>query len=92
VSAKPPFGGSERVLSYLVRYTHRTAIANSRLAAVNDKEVAQPPHLQIEVVVPFRSPSDSNSRVLSTPPSAARRTVWARTAYGVWPQRGFAPS
>ena len=40
VYAKPPFGGPERVLAYLARYTHRTAIANSRLVAVNDNEVA----------------------------------------------------
>jgi hypothetical protein len=40
VYAKPPFGGPERVLVYLTRYTHRTAIANSRLVAVADDEVA----------------------------------------------------
>jgi Putative transposase/Transposase zinc-binding domain len=31
VYAKPPFGGPEQVLAYLGRYTHRVAIANSRL-------------------------------------------------------------
>jgi Putative transposase len=40
VYAKPPFGGPKRVLAYLARYTHRTAIANSRLLAVDDEEVA----------------------------------------------------
>ena len=40
VYAKPPFGGPERVLAYLARYTHRTAIANSRLLSVDDEEVA----------------------------------------------------
>jgi len=40
VYAKPPFGGPERVLAYLARYTHRTAIANSRFVAVDDDEVA----------------------------------------------------
>ncbi len=40
VYAKAPFGGPERVLAYLARYTHRTAIANSRLIAVDDNEVA----------------------------------------------------
>jgi hypothetical protein len=40
VYAKPPFGGPARVLGYLARYTHRTAIANSRLVAVDDSEVA----------------------------------------------------
>jgi len=42
VYAKPPFGGPARVLAYLARYTHRTAIANSRLVAVGDNEVAFP--------------------------------------------------
>jgi hypothetical protein len=40
VYAKPPFGGPERVLAYLARYTHRTAIGNSRLVDVTDAEVA----------------------------------------------------
>jgi len=40
VYAKPPFGGPERVLAYLARYTHRTAIANSRIVAVDDDNVA----------------------------------------------------
>jgi Putative transposase/Transposase zinc-binding domain len=40
VYAKPPFGGPERVLAYLARYTHRTAIANSRLVVVDDDHVA----------------------------------------------------
>ena len=40
VYAKPPFGGPERVLAYLARYTHRTAIANSRIVAVDEDEVA----------------------------------------------------
>ena len=33
VYAKRPFGGPEAVLAYLARYTHRVAIANSRLVA-----------------------------------------------------------
>ena len=33
VYAKRPFGGPETVLAYLSRYTHRVAIANSRLIA-----------------------------------------------------------
>lgn len=38
VHAKPPFGSPEHVLAYLGRYTHRVAIASSRLAAA-DSEV-----------------------------------------------------
>ena len=40
VYAKPPFGGPEQVLAYLARYTHRAAIANSRLVAAGDDDVA----------------------------------------------------
>lgn len=39
VYAKRPFGGPEQVLEYLGRYTHRVAIANSRLVAVTDNHV-----------------------------------------------------
>jgi hypothetical protein len=35
VYAKRPFGGPQAVLAYLSRYTHRVAIANSRLIACN---------------------------------------------------------
>jgi hypothetical protein len=34
VYAKPPWGSPEQVLKYLSRYTHRVAIANSRLVFV----------------------------------------------------------
>ena len=40
VYAKPPFGGPSQVLAYLARYTHRAAIANSRLVEITDDEVA----------------------------------------------------
>src|SRR5437773_1242793 len=39
VYAKPPFGGPDRVLKYLSRYTHRVAIANERLVFVGNGEV-----------------------------------------------------
>ena len=39
VYAKRPFAGPEAVLAYLSRYTHRVAIANSRLIARDDKSV-----------------------------------------------------
>ena len=39
VYAKRPFGGPEAVLAYLSRYTHRVAIANSRLIAFNRDSV-----------------------------------------------------
>jgi hypothetical protein len=39
VYAKRPFGGPQAVLAYLSRYTHRIAIANSRLVAFNDAGV-----------------------------------------------------
>jgi hypothetical protein len=39
VYAKRPFGGPEAVLAYLSRYTHRVAIANSRLIACDENGV-----------------------------------------------------
>ena len=39
VYAKPPFGGPKQVLAYLGRYTHRVAIANSRLLAFDEGTV-----------------------------------------------------
>jgi hypothetical protein len=40
VYAKRPFGGPEAVLAYLARYTHRVAIANSRLVAFDGGRVS----------------------------------------------------
>jgi len=40
VYVKPPFGGPQQVLAYLARYTHRVAIANSRLVSLTDTAVA----------------------------------------------------
>ena len=39
VYAKPPFGGPRQALAYVGRYTHRVAIANSRLLALTDGKV-----------------------------------------------------
>jgi hypothetical protein len=39
VYAKPPFGGPAQVLAYLGRYTHRVAIANSRLVNMSDDDI-----------------------------------------------------
>ena len=40
VYTKPPFGGAQQVLKYLARYTHRTAISNSRLTAFDGQRVS----------------------------------------------------
>ena len=39
VYAKPPFGSPDQVLAYLGLYTHRVAIANSRLVAMDENRV-----------------------------------------------------
>jgi hypothetical protein len=39
VYAKRPFSGPQAVLAYLSRYTHRVAISNSRLLALDDRGV-----------------------------------------------------
>ena len=40
VYAKRPFAGPDQVLAYLGRYTHRVAIANSRLTGLDDGRVS----------------------------------------------------
>jgi hypothetical protein len=40
VYAKPPFGGPEKVLEYLGRYTHRVAISNNRLIDLAEGKVS----------------------------------------------------
>ncbi len=40
VYSKPPFAGPEQVLGYLGRYTHRVALANSRLVGLDDGQVS----------------------------------------------------
>ena len=37
VYAKAPFAGPKQVLGYLARYTHRVAISNRRLVALDDE-------------------------------------------------------
>jgi putative transposase/transposase-like zinc-binding protein len=39
VYAKPPFGGPQKVLQYLARYTHRVAISNGRLLGLENGRV-----------------------------------------------------
>ena len=39
VYAKRPFAGPQQVLAYLSRYTHRVAISNSRLLALDERGV-----------------------------------------------------
>jgi len=39
VYCKRPFGGPQQVIDYLGRYTHRVAIANSRLVEINDGKI-----------------------------------------------------
>jgi hypothetical protein len=40
VYAKPPFGGPQRALKYLARYTHRVAISNHRLRSLENGRVS----------------------------------------------------
>jgi hypothetical protein len=39
VYCQPPFGGPEQVVEYLSRYTHRVALSNQRLLALDDTSV-----------------------------------------------------
>ena len=40
VHVKPPFGGPQRMLKYLARYTHRVAISNHRLRSLENGRVS----------------------------------------------------
>ena len=40
VYAKPPWNGAQNALKYLARYTHRVAIANSRLQSIDNGQVS----------------------------------------------------
>lgn len=40
VYAKAPFGGPDQVLRYLGRYTHRVALSNDRILAIDDRTVS----------------------------------------------------
>jgi hypothetical protein len=48
--AKQPFGGPEQVLEYLGRYTHRVAITNNRIVAIENDQVR----------IKYRDRSDDN--------------------------------
>ncbi|MDP2866364.1 MAG: IS91 family transposase [Elusimicrobiota bacterium] len=52
VYAKPPFGGPDKVLDYLGRYTHRVAISNNRILNVENGSVT----------FAFRDRTDDNKR------------------------------
>jgi len=39
VYAQPPFGGAQRLLAYLARYTYRVAITNERIVSYEDHQV-----------------------------------------------------
>ena len=59
VYAKPPFGGPDKVLDYLGRYTHRVAIANHRIIRVAESLVS----------FTFRDRSDANRKKVCTLPA-----------------------
>lgn len=59
VYAKPPFGGPEKVLDYLGRYTHRVAISNNRILNVENGSVT----------FAFHDRGDGNKRKILTLPT-----------------------
>ena len=63
VYAKPPFAGPEAVLAYLSRYTHRVAIANSRLIAFSQAGVTFR-------YKDYRRDGPERQRVMTLPPHA----------------------
>ncbi|MBI1788118.1 MAG: IS91 family transposase [Acidobacteria bacterium] len=60
VYAKPPFGGPAHVIEYLGRYTHRVAVSNQRLLALDHEQVT----FQYK---DYRSHDPQRSRQMSLP-------------------------
>ena len=58
VYAKPPFGGPAQVLAYLSRYTHRVAIGDSRILAIDPDAKT--------VTFKYRDYSDASKKKVST--------------------------
>ncbi len=72
VYAKPPFGGAERVLEYLGRYTHRVAISNQRLISLRDGQVSF--HWK-----DYRHGHKLNSKVMTLPADEFTRRMLSHT-------------
>lgn len=79
VYAKPPFGGSVQALQYLGRYTHRVAISNERLLAMNNGEVTfqwkdyRNPHQQKSRQMTLRSDEFIRRFLVHTLPAGFQR-------------------
>jgi len=58
VYAKPPFGGPAQVLAYLSRYTHRIAISDSRILAIDPDAKT--------VTFRYRDYADASKKKIST--------------------------
>lgn len=57
VFAKPPFGGPQQVVEYLGRYTHKVAISNHRIKAIDE---------QSNVTFEYKDYSDADKKKLMT--------------------------
>ena len=83
VYAKRPFAGPSQVLAYLARYTHRVAIANSRLHEVDDNQVSfrwknfarRPPEIQGHAARPRASSCAGSCSMCSPMASIAFATM-----------------
>ena len=105
VYAKPPFGGPEQVLAYLGRYTHRVAIANSRLVALDEgsvrfawKDYRHGSHIKVMALEAASSSAASSStrsranmrnRLMRCRSETAARTSVARWRCAAWRRRSL---
>jgi hypothetical protein len=74
VYAKPPFGGPEAVLAYLSRYTHRIAIANSRLVAFHGERV-------VFKWKDYRAKGDARYKLMTLDPTGQARGLKAHDEF-----------
>jgi Putative transposase len=83
VYAKKPFGGPQAVLAYLARYTHRIAIANSRLisAAGRAKCLCLPPRTPRRTgpLAPDHHPADARVAIYDGTTTSERQFGYTRS-------------
>jgi hypothetical protein len=86
VYAKPPFAEPEAALAYLARYTHRVAVSNSRLVALDERGVT----FRYE---DYRRHGPARYRTMTlSADEFIRRFLLPKELYNMFCQRGFIAS
>jgi Putative transposase len=91
VYARPPFAGPEAVLAYLARYTHRVAISNSRLIALDERGVSfRYKDYRRDGKARYRTMTLTADEFKRTTSQSSCASAWpARSSPGSFPRAGF---